>query len=105
MEKCTFDLTPDQTHLSVHLNMPRFEAATVGDFKKGFENAWKPSIQSVTVYCETVDFIDSSGIGALLSIQKKIKKEGAITLKSAKPSVISVVELLRLHRVFNLSNN
>jgi anti-sigma B factor antagonist len=44
-----------------------------------------------------VQFIDSSGIGALLSFYKKMNQK--LTLKSPLQTMLSVLELQRLHRI------
>ena len=50
-----------------------------------------------------VAFIDSSGIGALLAVQKKIAEVNeAIELHTSQSNVISILELLRLQRVFHI---
>lgn len=105
MEKYDFFIAPDKTHLDIKVKIPRLEASCTSEFKSILERTWLPSIKTVTVDCQTIDFIDSSGIGALLSIQKRMQGERAVTLKNTKPTVISVIELLRLHRVFNLHTN
>ncbi len=48
-------------------------------------------------------FIDSSGLGVLLSLNKAVRAEGRI-LKLLKPSssVAQLIELTRLHRVFEI---
>lgn len=47
-----------------------------------------------------VNFIDSSGIGALLSFYKQVNQK--LTLKNPTPTVLSVLELLRLHRILEI---
>lgn len=49
------------------------------------------------------DFIDSTGLGALVSIYKKCaEKGGSIKLKSLKPEVEKLFKLTRLDRVFEI---
>jgi anti-sigma B factor antagonist len=64
---------------------------------------WSPAVSAVTIDFSDVDFIDSSGIGALLGVQKRLKaSDEPVTLLNARNSVIEVIELLRLHRVFRI---
>jgi len=89
--------------LRVHLATPQFTAATVPEFKVAFENAWKPDITRVVLDLSSVEFMDSSGVGALLGVQKRLSAQGEpVTLKGARPAVVSVLELLRLQRVFKI---
>lgn len=49
------------------------------------------------------DFIDSTGLGALVSIYKKCaEKDGSIKLKSLKPEVEKLFKLTRLDKVFEI---
>ncbi|GKX67611.1 STAS domain-containing protein [Inconstantimicrobium mannanitabidum] len=49
------------------------------------------------------NFIDSTGLGALVSIYKKcVEKGGSIKLKSLKPEVEKLFKLTRLDKVFEI---
>lgn len=49
------------------------------------------------------DFIDSTGLGALVSIYKKCaEKDGSIKLKSLKADVEKLFKLTRLDKVFEI---
>lgn len=98
-----FVLNEDASFLTIAIKLSRFEAATIEAFQKKLDNSWSASIQEVVIDLDKVDFIDSSGIGALLSVQKKFRNIAKpVMLMNAKPTVISVIELLRLHRVFDI---
>lgn len=101
MEKYQFTPNPQAQHLDIHILVPRLEASVVNEFKQGLEKAWNEHIKTVTIDCDAIEFIDSSGIGALLTVQKKIYGQ-PVTLKNIKPAVMSVIELLRLNKVFHL---
>jgi len=48
-------------------------------------------------------FIDSTGLGALVSIYKKcVEKGGSVKLKSLKPDVEKLFKLTRLDKVFEI---
>ncbi|MBN2718017.1 MAG: STAS domain-containing protein [Deltaproteobacteria bacterium] len=49
-----------------------------------------------------VSFVDSSGLGALVAILKKIGSEGALRLWGLTPEVKSVFELTQLYKVFDI---
>lgn len=102
---CQFQLSPDEKLMEIQISAARLEATTIGSFKSDLESNWKSSIEAVKVNCEKIEFIDSSGIGALLSIQKRMPAGKAVVLQKAQPTVLSVIELLCLHKVFKLENN
>lgn len=55
---------------------------------------------------ENTPFIDSAGIGWLLSNHKRFTQAGGrLVLHSLTPSVDQVVQLLRLHTIFHLAPN
>lgn len=52
---------------------------------------------------EQCDFIDSTGLGALVAIYKKCtEKGGSIKLKSLKPDVEKLFKLTRLDKIFEI---
>jgi anti-sigma B factor antagonist len=105
-------LNPGMTTLSARLTgseiyitvgTPRLDAAAARDFKKDCEEVWTPGITAATLDLSQVGFIDSSGIGALLSLQKRLAPTGgSVRLHNVQPPVQSVIELLRLHRIFEI---
>jgi len=83
----------------------RLDAHTARDFKSQCRDFWQPGIESVTIDLRSVEFLDSSGVGALLSVFKHLPRETAsVTLLHVTPPVQSVVELLRLHRILQIQN-
>lgn len=81
----------------------RLDAATARDFKLETEAAWQAGVATVEIDLGQVEFVDSSGIGALLSVYKKLPAQAAgVKLRRVKPEVQAVIELLRLHRIFEI---
>jgi anti-sigma B factor antagonist len=98
-----FEHTPDGKELRVRFPVAQFDAASVPDFKKALDSAWKPGIARVVLDLATVELIDSSGVGALLSVQKRLPANGEpVTLQRVRPAVAGVLQLLRLQRVFKI---
>ncbi|MFI3137154.1 MAG: STAS domain-containing protein, partial [Methylococcaceae bacterium] len=57
----------------------------------------------IIVQLQQVRFIDSSGLGALLSGNKQVlAKSGRLILVNIQPQVLSMFELTRLNRVFEI---
>jgi anti-sigma B factor antagonist len=58
---------------------------------------------NIVVQLDRVRFIDSSGLGALLSGHKNaLAKSGRLVLAAIQPQVLSMFELTRLNRVFEI---
>ncbi len=94
---------PDDQHLAIKFGEPKFDAASAAAFKEELDGHWRPTVRQVTIDFAAVQFIDSSGVGALLSVQKRMPAGSEpVVIAGARPNVVSVIELLRLHRVFSL---
>ena len=99
-----YSFSTQNNTLNIAIKYSKFDAAHVASFKEIVEDQWADNIENVVIDFDAVDFIDSSGIGALLGVQKRLKNSPTgVTLLNAKPNVISVIELLRLHRVFKIN--
>lgn len=97
-----FELTDDDRHLTIRVQDEKFDITLAPEFRRQVEAEWKATIASVSVDFSSVDFIDSSGVGALVSVHKRIAPSGSLQIQNPGPAVTGVIELLRLHRVFDL---
>jgi anti-sigma B factor antagonist len=90
--------------LHLHLHAPRFDAAAAREFKLQMPSHWRPEVQRLTVDLGSVEFLDSSGIGALLSLYKRLSASGtgSVQLLNVNPRVQAVFELMRMHRIFDI---
>jgi anti-sigma B factor antagonist len=89
--------------LYLRVNTSRLDAASAREFKSECGEHWDPGIQTLTINMAMVNFLDSSGIGALLSVYKRLTiPESTMRLIDVQPAVQSVLELMRLHRVFEI---
>jgi anti-sigma B factor antagonist len=53
-----------------------------------------------------VKFIDSSGLGALISCLRQVNgRQGDLRICNMSATVRALFELMRMHRVFNIHNN
>ncbi len=89
--------------LCIKVHASRLDAASARDFKKECDTLWKPGIDRLTIDLRDVGFLDSSGVGALLSVYKRLPAgQPSVKLLNTQPAVQSVIELLRLHRIFEI---
>jgi anti-sigma B factor antagonist len=81
----------------------RLDAHNSGDLKVEMQRLFDEGRKQVLVELREVRFIDSSGLGALVSgFKNAISHHGALKLVSLQPQVKSMFELTRLHRVFEI---
>jgi anti-sigma B factor antagonist len=57
---------------------------------------------SIVLDLEAVSFIDSSGLGALVSSLKSVGKNGDLVVSGAKGAVASMFKLTRMDKVFRM---
>lgn len=81
-----------------------FDASNTGRFLQEFDAHCPDVIASVDIDFTSVEVIDSSGVGALLNIRKRIKPPTPLSLKATCPSVLGIIKTMRLHRVFELDD-
>lgn len=89
--------------LLISVNLPRLDASSASSLKKQLDFPIEPTVTKADVDLAAVQFIDSSGVGVLLSIYRKLPQNSAeVILRNVQSGVQSVLELLRLHRVFKV---
>jgi len=81
----------------------RIDAHNSAGLKEMFLRLIEQGEVNIVVQLDTVRFIDSSGLGALLSGHKNVMaKSGRFILAGCKPQVLSMFELTRLNRIFEI---
>lgn len=80
-----------------------FTVEEVVEFRVQINDLIDKNIVDFTFDFSLCDFIDSTGLGALVSVYKKcVEKNGSVKLKSLKPEVEKLFKLTRLDRVFEI---
>lgn len=82
---------------------PELCASTARQWRDCLDHEVKAEHEEVHIDLSKTRFIDSSGLGVLLTLNKSLKARGA-SLKLVNPSsaVSQLIELTRLHRVFEI---
>lgn len=86
------------------VNIPKdFIVEEVADFRVKINKLIEQGQKNFIFNFSECNFIDSTGLGALVSIYKKcVERGGSIKLKSLKPEVEKLFKLTRLDRVFEI---
>lgn len=86
------------------INIPKdFIVDEVATFRVEINKLIENGQKNFTFDFSQCNFIDSTGLGALVSIYKKCaEKDGSIKLKSLKPEVEKLFKLTRLDKVFEI---
>jgi anti-sigma B factor antagonist len=78
-------------------------AASAQEIKNQLRLHFANGLMNIDFDCTSLVFVDSSGLGVLLSMQKLANERGGkLRLISPQPSVVQILELTRLHRVFEI---
>lgn len=81
----------------------RLDAKVATDFKENLLNKVKNEGQSrILINLDAIDFIDSSGLGAMVSVLKVIGKNGELKIAKPRDQVKNMFDLTRLNLVFNI---
>lgn len=89
--------------LVIRVQEDRLDAHNANDLKAELLRAFDEGKKEILIDMQDVRFIDSSGLGALVSgFKNAITHQGALKLAALQPQVRSMFELTRLHRVFDI---
>jgi anti-sigma B factor antagonist len=83
---------------------PRVDIEVAGQFRAALLQLIEQGHRSLVVDMSEVNFIDSSGLGALVSALKALKtqeRNGDIKLANLQQPVVALLEIIRLQRVFS----
>lgn len=83
---------------------PRLDAEIAGELRAQLLQLIDRGARKLVIDLPAVDFIDSSGLGALVSALKRLRQTDPaadIRLAHVQAPVRAVLEIIRLHRVFS----
>ncbi len=90
------------TVLCVKPQGPRIDASVASEFKGRMVDWINQGNHRIVLDLDEVDFIDSSGLGAIVSSLKAIGSEGDLVICNIRETVMSLFQLTRMHRVFQI---
>lgn len=88
--------------LEVCLEVKSLDASNAVELKALLKDLDLQGKDQLVLNLKNVEFMDSSGIGVMLSLYKQYNQN--VSLKQPSASVLSVLELLRLHRIFEIES-
>ena len=83
----------------------RLDAAVAPAFKQAAVQLIEGGATRVVLDLDNLDFLDSSGLGAMVSILKALGSRGSIAVCNVKGSVLSLFMLTRMDKVFTICAN
>lgn len=89
--------------LEVCVEASRIDAAAALSFKDALRSAAEKSkVTRVVLDLKNVDFIDSSGLGAIVAVMKLFAPDKRLELAALQPNVERVFRLTRMDQVFEI---
>ncbi len=87
----------------LYIEEERIDAHNSNELKESILRLIESGERNIIVQLEKVRFIDSSGLGALLSGHKNaVAKSGSLALANVQKQVLSMFQLTRLNTVFDI---
>ena len=77
----------------------RLDAAAAVDFKNELMAEVESGVNHMVIDLEKVEFIDSSGLGALVAILKAVSQEGGLTITGLSKKTEQIFKLTRMDTV------
>jgi len=88
--------------LVVHCDAERLDALVAIRFKDGFRAIADENVARVLLDLSTVNFMDSSGLGAVVAVYKLFRKDVVFDLAAPTAPVDRVFRLTRMDSVFRI---
>jgi len=96
------DVKQDRGVTVVDLLMKRLDASVAVPFKEALLEIVRAGNSRVVLDMSGVEFVDSSGLGSLVSILKAVGSQGVLAVCGLRPTVHSLFKLTRMDKVFAL---
>jgi len=81
----------------------RLDLATGGELKEEIKTICEKGSKRIHMNLQKVDFINSSGLGSLVSVMKQVRiKKGKLTLSNLAPYVREIFDITQLSHVFEI---
>jgi anti-sigma B factor antagonist len=80
----------------------RIDASSAAAFKAKIAGWIREGEKRIVLNLSEVDFIDSSGLGAIVSSLKAMGGEGDLVICNPRETVMSLFRLTRMNRVFQI---
>jgi anti-sigma B factor antagonist len=84
-------------------DIPELNATTVGAFRDQIKTSLQAAHTQIDLDMSQTRFLDSSGLGALISIHKIMcGRKGVVRIINPTSQVQQILELTRMHRIFEI---
>ncbi len=96
------DAVPSAAGLVVRVGETRIDAAIAIEFKEAIRGLAEGRAGPVILDLSRVNFLDSSGLGAVVAVMKLLGTDRQLQLAGLTPPVAKVFRLTRMDRIFTI---
>lgn len=96
-------VAPDKHRVVITLEESRLDAAIATRFKDRMREIVTKGKKPILLDMHCVDFMDSSGLGAMIAVHKAMPEGVALVLQGLTPNVDRVFRLTRMDTVFTIT--
>ncbi|MBC7474379.1 MAG: STAS domain-containing protein [Candidatus Sericytochromatia bacterium] len=89
----------------VNIMEKRLDAKQAISFREKILELVESGNKLIVLDFKEIDFIDSSGLGAIVSVLKMVGREGKLVLSGIKETVMSTFSRTKMDKVFIISKN
>ena len=86
----------------VGVHEKRLTASVSAEFKQAMGDVIDKGCPHLVVDFSGVEFMDSSGLGALVAVRKMVDSEGSLKLCGINEQVMSLFKLTRMTQIFDI---
>ena len=84
----------------VHVAGDRLDAAATGAFKQAMTDGIGDGTARVLLDLGAVEFVDSTGLGAIVAVMKRLPADGVLVITAARQPVRRLLQITGLDRLF-----
>lgn len=101
-----FDIKKNGTATVIRIRERKLDASVSPELKGEFLVLCGPQMKNLVVDLTDVEFCDSSGLGALLIAERKLRENGGmVKLVGLQKKVLSLIRISRLDRAFSIHDS
>jgi len=88
--------------LIVRVKEKRLDARVAPEFRETLQPLVEEGIKKIALNLEVTEFIDSSGLGAIVSVLKAMGSNGNIAISNSAGAVLQMFKLTRMDKIFSI---
>ena len=83
----------------------RIDAYAAVSFKETVCQTAQDHDGHIALWLDQIEFIDSSGLGSIVGVLKRLRQDQKLYLIALQPAVEKVFELTHMHKIFSIFND